>query len=129
MTQLTKSAFARACNITPGRVSQYITARQLTAPALVGEGRAQRVDLELGRAQLRDRLDIDQRLINGLSTRLDDPKPAETPEDRLGKDLEKFFESAIPGLVKALADKLKVTEAAAYLIGEEWFDAIRAVRL
>jgi hypothetical protein len=127
MTILTKSAFAKRCNISPGRVTQYITARQLTAPALVGEGRSQRVDLELGRAQLRDRLDIDQRMINGLSTRLDDPKPVETAEKRLGKEVAEFFDAAIPGLVTALAAKLEVTEAAAFLVGEEWFEAIKTV--
>ena len=125
---LRKSDFARACNITPGRVSQYIAAGQLTPPALVGEGRGQRVDLDLGRAQLKLRLDTDQRFINGLNTRLDDPSPAKAPEDRLGKELEEFFDAAIPGLVTALAAKLKVPEAAAYLIGEEWFEALTAVR-
>jgi hypothetical protein len=128
MTIVTKSAFARACNITPGRVSQYITARQLTAPALVGEGRTQRVDLELGRAQLRLRLDTDQRFLNGLNTRLDDPKPVETADDRLGKEVSEFFEAAIPGLVTALAAKLKVSEAVAYLVAEERFEALMAFR-
>jgi hypothetical protein len=128
MTVLTKSQFARAINVVPGRVTQYISAGQLSAPALIGEGRAQRVDLELGRAQLRDRLDIDQRLINGLSTNLDDPKPAKARGDHLVKEVAEFFEAAIPGLAAALAAKLNVSETAAYLIGEEWFDAISAVR-
>jgi hypothetical protein len=99
---------------------------QLTPPALVGEGRGQRVDLELGRAQLKLRLDTDQRFINGLNTKLDDPKPA-VPEDRLGKELVEFFDAAIPGLAKRLAGRLNVSESAAYLIGEEWFDALQAV--
>jgi hypothetical protein len=127
MTLLTKSEFARAINVVPGRVTQYITARQLTAPALVGEGRAQRVDLELGRAQLKLRLDTDQRFINGLNTKLDDPKPAMVPEDRLGKEVAEFFDAAIPGLVTALAGKLQVSESVAYLVAEERFEALQAV--
>ena len=83
MTMLTKAAFAKRCNLSKGRISQYIRAGQLTAPALVGDGRDQKVDLELGREQLKLRLDFDQRMLNGLSTRLDDPKPAKTAEDRL----------------------------------------------
>ena len=101
----------------------------MTAPALVGEGRDQRVDLDLGREQLKLRLDTDQRFINGLNTRLDDPEPVTTAEGRLAGELAEFFEEAIPGLVTALAARLNVTEAAASLIGEEWFDAIEAVRV
>ena len=55
---------------------------------MIGEGRGQRIDLELGRAQLRLRLDSDQRYTNGLNTRLDDPPPAVAaalPEDVLTK--------------------------------------------
>jgi hypothetical protein len=122
---ISKSEFARACNITPGRVSQYIKAHQLTPPALVGEGRAQKVDLELGRAQLKARLDIDQRYsMNGLNTRLDDPKPA---SDWVANDVRDFFIAAIPGLATALAAKLNCTDREAYLYAEEWFDAIEAV--
>lgn len=128
MTILSKSAFARAVNVTPGRVTQWITARQLTPPALVGEGRKQMVDLELGRAQLRLRLDSDQRYTNGLNTRLDDPPPAVAAEDVLTEKVADFFEAQIPGLAAGLADKLKVTEQAAYFIGEEWFEALTAVR-
>jgi hypothetical protein len=122
-----KSEFAKRCNLSKGRISQYIRAGQLTAPALVGEGRDQKVDLELGRAQLKLRLDTDQRFLNGLNTRLDDPKPAVVQEDRLGKEVAEFFETAIPGLVTALAGRLKITETIAYLVAEEWLDAIRAV--
>jgi hypothetical protein len=129
MTMLTKAAFAKRCNLSKGRISQYIRAGQLTAPALVGEGRDQKVDLELGRAQLRLRLDTDQRFLNGLNTRLDDPAPAKAAEGRLAGELAAFFEEAIPGLVTTLAARLNVTEAAAYLIAEEWLDAIEAVRV
>ena len=124
MTMLTKAAFAKRCNLSKGRISQYIRAGQLTAPALVGDGRDQKVDLELGREQLKLRLDFDQRMLNGLSTRLDDPKPAKTAEDRLAGELAEFFEAAIPGLVTALAAKLGVSEAVAYLVAEERFEAM-----
>lgn len=70
---VTKGEFARLINVSPGRVSQLITEGKLAGPALVGEGRSARISVAHARAQLRDKLDISQRLGNGLNTRLDGP--------------------------------------------------------
>lgn len=73
---VTKGEFARLINVSPGRVSQLITEGKLAGPALVGEGRSARISVAHARAQLRDKLDISQRLGNGLNTRLDGPPAA-----------------------------------------------------
>lgn len=77
---VTKSQFAALIRVSPGRVSQYISGKKLTGEALVGEGRLARIRVQPALAQLRTRLDIDQRLsANGISTRLDLPAgPAPT---------------------------------------------------
>lgn len=69
-----KSDFARRCNVTPGRVSQWISEGKLTGAALVGEGRSARIDVTEAMRQLGDRLDLTQRLgLNGITTRIDAP--------------------------------------------------------
>lgn len=67
---LSKGEFARLIGVTPGRVSQYIGDGKIAGDALVGEGREQRIHLERAKEQLRKRLDISQRLGNGINTRL-----------------------------------------------------------
>ncbi len=73
---LSKGEFARLIGVTPGRVSQYIGDGIIDRSALVGEGRAARVHVERAKEQLRKRLDISQRLGNGIDTRL---KASEVP--------------------------------------------------
>lgn len=75
-----KGEFAQICNVTPGRVSQWIKERKIHGAALVGEGRDQRVRVTLAQAQLRKVLDIGQRFGNGLATRLQAPPPARQQE-------------------------------------------------
>jgi hypothetical protein len=70
---VSKSEFARLSNVVPGRVTQWISAKQIYGDALVGEGRAARIRVAVARAQLKRHLDVGQRLGNGLSTRLDSP--------------------------------------------------------
>jgi hypothetical protein len=70
---VSKSEFARLSNVVPGRVTQWISAKQIYGDALVGEGRAARIRVATARAQLKRHLDVGQRLGNGLSTRLDSP--------------------------------------------------------
>lgn len=71
-----KGEFARLANVTPGRVSQWIAEGKIFGEALVGEGRAARIRVGIAQAQLRQKLDIGQRLGNGLGTRLDLEPPA-----------------------------------------------------
>ncbi|HWK96221.1 MAG TPA: hypothetical protein VNR39_12445 [Pseudolabrys sp.] len=68
---VTKSRFAQLTKVTPGRVSQWISERKLTGEALVGQGRSAQIRVPVALRQLRLRLDVDQRLANGIETRLD----------------------------------------------------------
>jgi hypothetical protein len=75
---LTKGEFATAIGVSAARVSQMISEGKISGPALVGEGRAQRIDVELAKSQIRARRDVGQALGNGLDTRLD-PLPLSSP--------------------------------------------------
>jgi len=69
-----KSQFAIMMNVTPGRVSQWISEGKINGAAIEGEGRSARINPAVAREQLKERLNIDQRLgLNGLSTRLEAP--------------------------------------------------------
>lgn len=71
----TKGAFARRCNVSPGRVSQWIASGQIGPDSLVGEGRSAQIRVDKALGQLKKRLDVGQRFGNGLTTRLDAPAP------------------------------------------------------
>ena len=73
---VSKGEFSKLCNVTPGRVSQWISEGKITGDALVGEGRNAKVRVVLALAQLKLRLDISQRFGNGLSTNLNNPVAA-----------------------------------------------------
>ena len=67
-----KSTFAELRGVTPGRVTQWIGKGRISGPAIVGEGRSAMIDVDLATAQLRERLDVNQRFgLKGLSTNLD----------------------------------------------------------
>ena len=59
---VTKAEFAELMNVTRQRVSQWLSARQIDGEALVGEGRAAQINVEIARQQLSDRLSLSQRL-------------------------------------------------------------------
>lgn len=71
-----KTAFAARCNVDKSAVSHWIDSGRIDSAALVGEGRGAQVRVAVALEQLRRRLDISQRLGNGLSTRLDNDAPA-----------------------------------------------------
>lgn len=67
----TKGEFAVRCNVTPGRVSQWIAAKKIKPTSLAGEGRAARIIIGRALADLNRTLDVSQRVgLNGLGTRL-----------------------------------------------------------
>lgn len=70
---VSKGDFARIAGVSAARVSQYIAQGQIGPEAMVGEGRAARINVAVAMRQLRDRLDIGQRLANGLTTRIEVP--------------------------------------------------------
>lgn len=71
---VSKGEFARLINVSPGRISQYIAAGQITPDALDGDGRNAKIIVDKARAQLSGRLDVAQRVgSNGMTTRLGMP--------------------------------------------------------
>jgi hypothetical protein len=65
------------CNVSAGRVSQWISEGKISGAAIVGEGRGAGIDVELAREQLKLRLSTDERFgLNGLSTTLEPPAPS-----------------------------------------------------
>jgi hypothetical protein len=73
---VSKSEFARLSNVSAARMSQWITEKKIYGDALVGDGRNAKINVAVARAQLRQNLDISQRMGNGLSTQLDGRAPA-----------------------------------------------------
>jgi hypothetical protein len=76
---VSKGDFAAIIGVSPGRISQYIAAGKISAASLVGQGRNARIDVERAKADLRNSLDISQRLGNGIDTRLDPDLPLYQP--------------------------------------------------
>ncbi|MDR6952305.1 hypothetical protein J2X65_001660 [Ancylobacter sp. 3268] len=72
---VSKGQFATLCNVSAGRVSQWIAEGKITGDALVGEGRGARIRVQVAQSQLRQRIDIGQRFGNGLDTNLQ-PAPS-----------------------------------------------------
>ena len=73
---VSKGRFAELCNVSPGRVSQWLTEGKIHSPALVGEGRSAKINVDLAKAQVKAARDVDQAHSgNGLATNLE----AETP--------------------------------------------------
>ncbi len=71
MQVVSKSQFAALRNVSPGRVTQWITAGLIGPEALIGEGRTARINVDVAVAHLAERLDPNQRFgLNGLATRL-----------------------------------------------------------
>jgi hypothetical protein len=69
---ISKSTFAKRCNVSPGRVSQWLSARQIDGAAIVGKGQRAKLDAALALRQLKLRLSVDERFgMNGLNTNLD----------------------------------------------------------
>jgi hypothetical protein len=72
LNTVTKGEFARMVNLSPGRVSQLITEGKIS-DCLVGEGRAQRIDVEKAIEKLKLRRDPGQALGNGAKAQLSVP--------------------------------------------------------
>lgn len=70
MEVLSKSEFAAHIKVSPGRVSQYISAGIIGADAMVGEGRSARIHVGRAIEQIRARRHIGQAMGNGLLTDL-----------------------------------------------------------
>lgn len=74
---VSKGQFAKLANVSPGRVSQWISEGKIAGEALVGEGRSAQIRVAPAMAQLRSKIDIGQRFGNGIDTNLSAaPAPA-----------------------------------------------------
>lgn len=73
---ISKGEFARRRNVTPGRVSQWLSEGKIFGAAIVGEGRAAMIRESVACQQLKVKLDPMQMTANGLSTKLDFAPPA-----------------------------------------------------
>lgn len=82
MQTMSKGDFARECNVTPGRVSQWLSEGVIGTDCLDGEGRNARIIVDRAKAQIGLRRDPGQAMGNGLGTRLDfGPGEPETPDE------------------------------------------------
>ena len=73
MSAIRKSEFAKLCDVSAPCVSQWISGGKIDGKAIVGEGRGALIDVDLARAQLKERLSTNERCgLNGLNTKLDD---------------------------------------------------------
>ncbi|QRE78254.1 hypothetical protein [Methylobacterium aquaticum] len=79
MRIISKSAFARLCNVQPSAVSNWIANGILSGEAIVGEGRTARINVDVARVQVNQRRDIGQALGNGLKVRLRPEATAPAP--------------------------------------------------
>jgi hypothetical protein len=68
---ISKTAFASAVGVTPGRVTQWITSGQIDGEALVGSGRSAKIRPQVAIQQLRETLDVDRRACASAKARLD----------------------------------------------------------
>jgi hypothetical protein len=75
------------CNVSKGRVTLWLTEGKIDGAAIIGEGRSAKIDADLARAQLRERLSTNEHCgLNGLNTKLDDAPVrdvVETPPEEL----------------------------------------------
>ena len=79
-TLVSKADFARRVGVTDGRVSKWIAVGDLAPPALVMDGRRERIDLDEAHRQLGDRVLVDQRLVKPAA-RARARCPASLPRD------------------------------------------------
>ena len=73
MTLETQAAFARRIGVSKQAVADYIKRKKIDGAALVKDGGAMRIDIEKATAQLRKRLDPDQRISGNARANLRPP--------------------------------------------------------
>jgi hypothetical protein len=112
---VSKGEFARRRNVSPGRVSQWISEGKIHGKAIVGEGRSARIDETVACQQLDRRLDVGQRFGNGLHTKLDAVRGpvalASNDATGLSEDGERpaglQFDRVRPPISETVADKIQ----------------------
>jgi hypothetical protein len=80
------------CNVSKGRVTQWITAGLIDGAAIVGEGQRALINVDLACAQLQERLATDERYgLNGLSTNISTTTISPGPRERNRKHSDIAF--------------------------------------
>jgi hypothetical protein len=117
-----KSEFARMCNVSQGRVSQWIANGTIGRDALIGEGQRALIDVQLAFEHLKERLDPSQRFsINGLSTRLNGDAPPAPRKKTSQPDVDSEdddLESRVR-LARSLVERLKEQDRASHDVDDE----------
>lgn len=103
---VSKGRFAELRNVSPGRVSQWISEGKLKPSALVGEGRNAKINVAVATSQLRETLDIGQRTGNGINTSLDLQPPPAAPASDVANETRNPPPSSPPPS-DAIADQIK----------------------
>jgi hypothetical protein len=74
---LTKSAYARHCGVSPGAVTQWITAGKISGDALVDHEGKEQIRVEVADRQIAERLDPGQKMRTDLGSRVPSTADAE----------------------------------------------------
>jgi transcriptional regulator with XRE-family HTH domain len=90
---ISKKDFADAVGVTPGRVSQWISAGQIHGEALVGSGRKARIRTHIAKEQLSHKLDVAHRARASTKAQLADA--GEQPTTRSARPLMSDVEQQI----------------------------------
>ncbi|RYB05721.1 hypothetical protein [Lichenibacterium ramalinae] len=85
MTQETQAVFARRLGVSKQCVADYIARQKIDGPALIPHGKKVLIDVEKATAQLRKRLDPDQRISGNARANL--RRPAEPLPPATGEQL------------------------------------------
>jgi hypothetical protein len=125
-----KSKFAQMCNVSAGRVSQWIAEGKIGPEALVGEGQRAKINVQLAFEHLKERLDSNQRFsLNGLSTKLNgDASPA--PRKKISQpdvDADDDDLESRVRLARSIVERLKKEDRASQDADDEPLDALRRV--
>jgi hypothetical protein len=94
-----KSEFAKLCNVSKGRVTQWVDEGKIDGAGLVGTGRSQTINPEIALRQLKERRAVNESCgLHGLNTKLDGGTPPtrdfrETTAARAERDPE--FKAAL----------------------------------
>ena len=98
---ISKKDFAGEVGVTPGRVSQWISAGQIHGEALVGSGRKARIRSEVAKEQLRNKLDVTHRARASTKAQLADnvtfrqvaEQPSARPARPVISDVEQLIQA------------------------------------
>jgi DNA-binding transcriptional regulator YdaS (Cro superfamily) len=111
-TVVSKSDFARLCEVSPARVTQWITDRKIFGPAIVSEGRAAQINVAVAIEQLRETLDVSHRERASARARLDGISCA-PPRPVLSKaSLERLASKLSAAILEVLKHEFAIEEAA-----------------